>query len=77
MALSSTSMAVGLKYINYNLSVPASASTRAKEQVQGPQLSLDLSVPSSRSLLLEFWFGFRTLSQSLRNIKSWRSIRCE
>jgi len=68
MALSSTSMAVGLKYINYNLSVPASASTRAKEQVQGPQLSLDLSVSFFTKLLLEFWFGFRTLLQSLRNI---------
>jgi hypothetical protein len=63
MGLSSPSLTVGLRYLQYQMDVPQSSLSRAKITNQGPELDLDLALPMSK-------YSFGTLGLMLQPFDS-------
>jgi hypothetical protein len=56
MALNSSSFTLGLLYSVYTFSPQPNALYRVKQQTTGPQIALDLAVPSSKQFVWTFGF---------------------
>jgi hypothetical protein len=63
MALSSPALTVGLRYLQYQMSIPQSSLSRAKLTNQGPELNVDLALPVGR-------YSFWTLGLTLEPLDS-------